>query len=68
MWPQSSRQLRALIVVWAIGSLAYVAYMFSVDVPMYCSNWIAGEASGRSYLSIAHGLRDISGRWVVSYR
>jgi hypothetical protein len=68
MWPQSSRQARPLMVVWCIGSLAYVAYMFGVDVPMYWSRWIADEASGRSYLSIAHGLRDISERWVVSHR
>jgi hypothetical protein len=68
MWPQSSRQARPLMVAWCIGSLAYVAYMFGVDVPMYWSRWIADEANGRAYLSVAHGLRDISERWVVSHR
>ena len=68
MWPQASRQLRPLMVVWCIGSLAYVGYMFLIDVPMYWARWIADEANGRSYMSIAHGLRDISERWVVSHR
>lgn len=68
MWPQSSRQLRPLLVAWCIASLAYVGYMFFVDVPMYWSRWLADEASGRAYMSIGHGLRDISERWVVSHR
>ena len=68
MWPQSSRSLRPLLAVWCVASLAYVGYMFCVDVPMYWSRWLADEASGRSYMSIAHGLRDVSERWVVSHR
>jgi hypothetical protein len=42
--------------------------MFLVDVPMYWSRWIADEASGRLYLSIAQGVFDVSERWVVSHR
>jgi hypothetical protein len=68
MWPRIHHTMRPLLAVWCVGSLMYVAYMFAVDVPMYWSRWIADEASGRSYLSIAYGLRDISERWVVSHR
>jgi hypothetical protein len=42
--------------------------MFLVDVPMYWSRWIADEANGRHYLSIAQGFLDVSNRWVVSHR
>jgi hypothetical protein len=42
--------------------------MFLVDVPMYWSRWIADEFNGRSYLSIAQGVHDVSVRWVMSHR
>lgn len=67
-WPQCERRWRPLLATWCTASLVYVAYMFLIDVPMYWSRWLADEASGRTYLSIAHGLRDISERWVVSHR
>lgn len=66
--PRSHRSLRRLLAAWGVASLIYAAYMFLVDVPMYWSRWLADEANGRSYLSIAHGLRDVSERWVVSHR
>jgi hypothetical protein len=54
-------------VASAIG-LAYVVYIFEVDVPMYWARWIFDEARGHQYLSITRGLADVSGRWVVSQR
>jgi hypothetical protein len=68
IWPRSDRSLRRLLAAWGVASLIYAAYMFLVDVPMYWSRWLADEANGRAYLSIAHGLRDVSERWVVSHR
>ena len=35
---------------------------------MYWSRWLAVEASGRHYMSLAQGVLDASGRWVVSHR
>jgi hypothetical protein len=67
-WPGCQRSLRPLLAAWCAAGIAYVAFMFLVDVPMYWSRWIADEANGRVYLSIAHGLRDVSERWVVSHR
>jgi hypothetical protein len=66
--PRSDRSLRRLLAAWCVSSLIYAAYMFLVDVPMYWARWLADEANGRAYLSIAHGLRDVSERWVVSHR
>jgi hypothetical protein len=67
MWRHFDRVLRPRLALWCAATLVYVGYMFLVDVPMYWSRWVADEANGRSYLSIAHGLRDISERWVVSH-
>jgi hypothetical protein len=41
--------------------------MFFVDVPMYWARWVADEASGRAYFSVAQGVLDASERWVVSH-
>jgi hypothetical protein len=42
--------------------------MFLVDVAMYGSRWLADEAMGRQYMSLAQGLADVSGRWTDSHR
>jgi hypothetical protein len=66
MWPRSSQRLRPLLLAMCVTGIAYVAFMFLVDVPMYWSRWVADEASGRHYLSLSQGVLDTSGRWVVS--
>jgi hypothetical protein len=68
IWPRASAAMRPVLAAWAIAGIAYVAFMFLVDVPMYWSRWLADEASGRSYLSLAQGVLDASGRWTVSHR
>jgi hypothetical protein len=68
VWPRCTAARRPLLLAGCIAGSIYVAYMFLVDVPMYWSRWIADEVSGRSYMSIAQGARDVSVRWVVSHR
>ncbi|MDB5812581.1 MAG: hypothetical protein JWN94_4703 [Betaproteobacteria bacterium] len=68
IWPRCAPSRRPLIAAWCVAGIAYIAFMFLVDVPMYWSRWLADEASGRLYLSLAQGLLDVSGRWVVSHR
>jgi hypothetical protein len=55
-------------IAWCIGGAAYVAFIFGFDVPMYCSRWLADQASGRHYLSLRGGLADLCRRRIVSYR
>jgi hypothetical protein len=43
-------------------------FIFWLDVPMYWSRWLADQASGRQYLSLAQGLVDVCRRRVVSSR
>jgi hypothetical protein len=68
IWPRCDAAARLLLAAWCAVGVAYVAFMFGVDVPMYWSRWVADEAGGRSYMSLAQGAADVSGRWVVSHR
>jgi hypothetical protein len=68
IWPRCTASFRPVLVAWCVAGAAYVAFMFLIDVPMYWSRWIADGASGRHYMSIAQGARDVALRRVVSYR
>jgi hypothetical protein len=68
LWPRVQGRMRPLLLVWAGAGVAYVLYMFAVDVPMYWSRWMADEAAGRPYMTLAQGLDDTAQRWVVSSR
>lgn len=68
MLPRCAPMRRPVLIAWCIAGLGYVAFMFSVDVPMYWSRWVADEAAGRHYMSIAQGIVDISQRRIVSTR
>ena len=68
VWPLCSRRRRHWLALWCAAGVIYVAFMFMVDVPMYWSRWLADEASGRVYLTLAQGVIDASSRWVVSSR
>jgi hypothetical protein len=66
--PRSPPAQRSVLTAWCAAGVAYVAFMFLIDVPMYWSRWMANEASGRRYLSIAQGVLDASEHRLVSYR
>lgn len=68
IWPRFPKRLRPLLAIWGTAGIAYVFFMFLVDVPMYWSRWLADEALGREYMSLAQGLADVSSRWKVSHR
>jgi len=50
------------------GGAVYLAFIFAYDVPMYWSRWLADQARGRHYLSIADGWVDVRRRGTVSHR
>ena len=66
--PRCTRASRPLLVACCVAGVAYVVFMFGVDVPMYWARWLADEAHGRAYLGIGQGWVDVSTRWVVSHR
>lgn len=68
IWPRSTKALRPYLLACGTVGVAYVLFMFTVDVPMYWSRWVVDEARGRHYLSVMQGVVDASGRWVVSHQ
>lgn len=58
---------RATMIAWCTAGIAYVTYMFTVDVPMYWNRWVAGESVGRAYLGFSEGVSDALQRRVVTW-
>ena len=52
----------------AVLASVYVAFMCTVDVPMYLSRWRNAEAQRASYLTVSAGLLDSHTRSVVTRR
>jgi hypothetical protein len=54
------------IAATAAGSVGYVAFMCTVDVPMYFGRWHAEVAHGREFFGLISGLHDAATRWIVT--
>ena len=50
-------------VVAIVGIAGYLAFLMTVDVPMYLRRWRTKVAVGNQLLSPLAGLRDASTRW-----
>src|ERR1700730_3518428 len=58
--PRYAPARRRMLIAWCTAGVLYVAFMFLFDVPTYWARWVADQAQGRHYLSIAQGLADAS--------
>jgi hypothetical protein len=58
---------RGAIAIAALGIAGYVAFMCTVDVPMYFVRWQADLAAHREFLGLFTGLHDVATRWVVTH-
>jgi len=67
LWRKAEGALRSFLTTSLVLSVCFVAFMCLVDVPMYFTRWLADEAAGRTYLTLAQGLHDVSTRWVVTH-
>ena len=65
--PEFDGAVRAVLLVAIAGIAGYLAFLVTVDVPMYLARWQADAASGSTRLSHLEGLRDVSVRWVVTH-
>jgi hypothetical protein len=65
--PEFDGPFRLALVVAIIGIAAYLAFLITIDVPMYLSRWRDGLADGNKVLSPLEGLWDASTRWVVTH-
>jgi hypothetical protein len=65
--PEFDGPVRVALAISIIGIAGYLAFLMTIDVPMYLSRWRAGIADGSRLLGPLEGLRDVSTRWVVTH-
>jgi hypothetical protein len=65
--PEFDGPVRLVLVIGIVGIVAYLAFLMTIDVPMYLARWRTGGADGNRQLSPLEGLRDVSTRWVVTH-
>lgn len=65
--PEFNGVARASLVVAIAGIAGFLAFLMTVDVPMYLKRWRTGDADGDKRLTPREGLRDVSTRWVVTH-
>jgi hypothetical protein len=65
--PEFDGPVRVALAVAITGIAGYLAFLMTVDVPMYLNRWRAVAADGGKLLRPLEGLRDVSTRWVVTH-
>src|SRR6202166_2567764 len=65
--PEFDGEVRVVLAVAIIGIAGYLAFLMTIDVPMYLSRWRVEVADGSKLLRPLEGLRDVSTRWVVTH-
>src|SRR5450755_1150912 len=65
--PEFDGEVRVILAVVILGIAGYLAFLMTIDVPMYLSRWRADVTDGSKLLSPLEGLRDVSTRWVVTH-
>jgi hypothetical protein len=64
--PEFNGPVRVVFAVAITGIVCFLAFLMTVDVPMYLSRWQAEVGDGSKLLRPLEGLRDVSRRWVVT--
>jgi hypothetical protein len=65
--PEFDGPVRVILAVTITGIAGYLAFLMTVDVPMYLRRWRAEVAGGNKFLRPLEGLRDVSTRWLVTH-
>jgi hypothetical protein len=65
--PEFGGPVAVVLAFTIIGIAGYLAFLMTVDVPMYLSRWRAEVADGGRFLRPLEGLRDVSTRWTVTH-
>ena len=65
--PEFDGPVRAILGITISGIVAYLAFLMTIDVPMYLNRWRAEIGDGSRLLRPLEGLRDVSTRWVVTH-
>jgi hypothetical protein len=67
-WFRAPAALKPFTLIGAVLAAGFVAFMTTVDVPMYVRRWKAGRAGGSVYLPVLPGLRDAWSRRIPTQR
>jgi hypothetical protein len=65
--PEFDGPVRVVLAIAIVGIAGYLAFLMTIDVPMYLTRWRAKVADGSKLLRPLEGLRDASTRWVVTH-
>jgi hypothetical protein len=66
--PEFDGPVRVVLAIAITGIVGYLAFLMTIDVPMYLSRWRTEVvAGGGKLLGPLEGLRDVSTRWVVTH-
>lgn len=65
--PEFNGPVRVVLATAISGIAGYLAFLVTVDVPMYLGRWQEEVASGRELLGFFDGLHDVGTRWVVTH-
>jgi hypothetical protein len=65
--PEFHGPVRVALAVAIVGIAAYLAFLMTVDVPMYLNRWRAKAGDGGRLVRPLDGLRDVSTRWIVTH-
>src|SRR6516225_7775692 len=65
--PEFNGPVRMFLAAAIMGIIGYLAFLITIDVPMYFSRWRANLADGSRLLGLVEGARDASTRWVVTH-
>jgi hypothetical protein len=67
LFPEFDGGVRVVLSFAIVGIVIYLAFLMTVDVPMYLKRWRADVAEGNRVLRPLEGLRDVSRRWIVTH-
>jgi hypothetical protein len=67
LMPEFHGAVRVVLMLSIAGIVAYLAFLVTVDVPMYFGRWRANLAEGNELMGLLEGLRDVSTRWVRTH-
>jgi hypothetical protein len=65
--PEFDGAARMVLIVSIAGIVFFLAFLMTVDVPMYLNRWRADVAGGNPLMKPSEGLRDVSTRWIVTH-
>lgn len=59
--------VRVALAITIVGIAGYLAFLLTIDIPMYLKRWRAEVADGSKLLTPFEGWRDVCTRWIVTH-